>query len=341
MWYEKSGKDADVVLSTQVSIMRNIKGFQFPSKMSDADRENAMGMMRQASGNMGFNFIRCDEMDENAKKDLFNQYFCKYNFLNDNKKTAFLLGKEDGLGVTLNDKEHMAIMSFAPGDDVVTAYKAAEAVAEKFEKEMEIAYSDKMGFLTSDIRFVGTGLMISFLVALPGIEKTAGALAILSKRVEKYDWTIKPIMQVDGNKENGMYEITCIATLGVSESEVVTRAQKVISDTVKLERSCRVNIYKKKAAIIEDQFYRSYALLKYARRMETVEAISLLNWLRLGRGQIKNSEADIDWDKLNMITHRVRRDYMAVDSKGKRNPSIAADRAAGIRKALSEESERG
>ena len=58
MWYEKSGKDADVVLSTQVSIMRNIKGFQFPSKMSDADRENAMGMMRQASGNMGFNFIR-------------------------------------------------------------------------------------------------------------------------------------------------------------------------------------------------------------------------------------------------------------------------------------------
>ncbi len=341
MWYEKKGKDTDVVLSTKVTIMRNIKGFQFPAKMNDADRENAMGMMRQAAGNMGFNFIRCDEMDDNAKKDLYDQYYCKYAFLNDNKKTAFLLGQKEGLGVTLNDREHMAIESFVPGSDAVSAYKAAEEVAVNFEKNMEIAYSDKMGFLTSDIKFVGTGLQISFLVAIPGIEKTAGALMILSKRAEKYDWVISPILQADGNKENGMFEIKSIATLGVSESEMVERALRVIADVVKLERSCRVNISKKKSLIIEDQFYRSYALLSYARKIEAAEAINFLNWIRLGRGQIKDDNVKLDWDKINLLTHKVRRDYKSVDAKTKRTAATAQDRADEIRRIIEEDSERG
>ena len=232
MWYEKKGKDTDVVLSTKVTIMRNIKGFQFPAKMNDADRENAMGMMRQAAGNMGFNFIRCDEMDDNAKKDLYDQYYCKYAFLNDNKKTAFLLGQKEGLGVTLNDREHMAIESFVPGSDAVSAYKAAEEVAVNFEKNMEIAYSDKMGFLTSDIKYVGTGLQISFLVAIPGIEKTAGALMILSKRAEKYDWVISPILQADGNKENGMFEIKSIAREAGSRTKIAVYSNDPKVDAV-------------------------------------------------------------------------------------------------------------
>ena len=341
MWYERPGKDTDVVLSSKVTIVRNIKGFSFPSKMSDADRENAMGMIRQAGGNMGFNFIRCDEMDDTAKEDVFDQYYCKYNFLNSEQKTAFLLGKKEGLGVLLGDKEHISIVSFISGDDVVSAYKSAEEVAEKFEKEMEIAYSDKLGFLTSDIRYVGTGLSISFLVSLPGIEKTAGALAILSKRAEKYDWQIRPILQSDGNKEAGMFEIKSIATLGVSESDMVSRAQKVIADAVKLERSCRTNIYKKKTLIVEDQFYRSYALLRYARKIEATEVLNLLGWLRFGLDNIKESEVDLDWDTINMLTHKVRRDYTAVDSRGRKNAASAGIRADKIRKALKKDNERG
>ena len=37
MWYEKYGKEQDVVLSTKAFIVRNIKGYNFPDKMSDSD----------------------------------------------------------------------------------------------------------------------------------------------------------------------------------------------------------------------------------------------------------------------------------------------------------------
>ena len=37
MWYEKEGRDEDVVLSTKACIVRNVKGYNFPSKMDEKD----------------------------------------------------------------------------------------------------------------------------------------------------------------------------------------------------------------------------------------------------------------------------------------------------------------
>ena len=53
MWYENEGNNKDVILSTKIILSRNIKGFPFPPKMSDADRENVLGMIRQAAGKDG------------------------------------------------------------------------------------------------------------------------------------------------------------------------------------------------------------------------------------------------------------------------------------------------
>ena len=74
MWYEEKGQNTDVVLSTKVVINRNIKGFPFPVKMSDADRENVLGMVRQAAGPIGLNFVRTDELDDTAKQDLYERF---------------------------------------------------------------------------------------------------------------------------------------------------------------------------------------------------------------------------------------------------------------------------
>ena len=42
MWYEKEGRDEDVVLSTKACIVRNVKGYNFPSKMDDKDASSLL-----------------------------------------------------------------------------------------------------------------------------------------------------------------------------------------------------------------------------------------------------------------------------------------------------------
>ena len=36
MWYEKEGRDEDVVLSTKACIVRNVKGYNFPYRKDTA-----------------------------------------------------------------------------------------------------------------------------------------------------------------------------------------------------------------------------------------------------------------------------------------------------------------
>jgi len=331
MWYENEGRNTDVVLSTKVIINRNIKGFPFPPKMSDADRENVMGMARQAAGSMGLNFVRTDELDDNAKKDLYDQFFSGYAFLNSNAKTGYLLGKTEGLGVIINSTDHLSIISMVPGNDAALAYKRADDLAAKFEQCMDIAFSDRFGFLTSQIKTVGTGVQIMATLALPGIEKTQGAVQVLGQRAEKYDWQMIPMTRPDGIRENGIYILSNLATLGLTEQELIDRAAKVIDDIIKLEDSCRKNICTKKKAVIEDQYYRAYAVLKYCRRIEVPEVLTLVNWLRLGQKYIDTSDADIDSKTINKLTQKVRRNYDDYARKGARKRDASAERAALVR----------
>ena len=331
MWYEKEGNNMDVVLSTKIVLNRNIKGFPFPPKMSDADRENVLGMARQAAGSMGLNFVRTDELEDTAKADLYNQFYAGYAFLNSNAKTGYLMSKTEGLGVIINNTDHISIVSMVPGTDVVTAYKRADELAVQFEKSMDIAYTDKFGFLTSQIKSVGTGMQLMMTLALPGIEKTEGAVQVLAKRVEKYDWQMIPMTHSDGIRESGIYVLTNVATLGITEQELIDKTRKVQEDIIKLENSCRKNICTKKKGVVEDQYYRAYATLSYCRRIETAEALTLINWLRLGQNYIDTSDADLDWNKINKLTQKVRRNYTDSAVKGVRPKDRASARAAFIR----------
>ncbi len=332
MWYENEGKNKETVLSTKVIINRNIKGLPFPPKMSDADRENVFGMVRQAAGTLGLNFVRTDELDDTAKADLFNQFYSGYSFLNaKDSKTGFLLSKTEGLGVIINSTDHISIVSMVPGTDIATAYKRADDLAVKFEQTMDIAYTDKFGFLTSQIKSVGTGMQILMTLALPGIEKTEGAVQVLSRRAEKYDWQLIPMTHSDGLRESGIYVLANLATLGVTEEEILEGAQKIQTDIIKLENTCRKNIWTKKKILIEDQYYRAYATLRYCRRIEVAEALTLVNWLRLGQDYVDTSDADVNWNRINKLTQRVRRNYQDAGSKITRPKDKSTVRAKMIR----------
>ena len=45
MWYEKSGEHMDVVIATKVSVVRNVKGFNFSPKISTAESDSLLDMV--------------------------------------------------------------------------------------------------------------------------------------------------------------------------------------------------------------------------------------------------------------------------------------------------------
>lgn len=335
MWFDKNGNDKDTVLSATAVIYRNIKGFPFEAKMSSADKEVVLGMVKQAVADTDKVFIRGNELDENMTRNLYEQRLITRRFIQDRDTNAVLLDKNDeGFAVEVNGIEHLVIRKSCAGSDIRSAYKKAEEVAVMLEKKLDIAFTEKMGFLTSGISVVGTGLFLGFSVAIPGVEVTAGGIATLAKRLEKYDWSIRPAFKNEKGITGGIYVLSGTATLGVSEKDVLRRAERVISDVIKFERNCRANIYKKKAGILQDQFCRSYGLLRYCRRIEKYEAVDLLGRIRLGLEKFDTEDINIDYDRINHISNLLMSEYEDPGNQGARSVRLSKIRSDMIRRTL-------
>lgn len=334
MWYEKSGKDSDIVLYSRACIYRNIKGYPFPDKMMSGDRNSVIDVVRNAMKDSNLSFVRLDELDEKGKEELYNQYFATYEFLQDGGISAFLIGKDSDVCVTINRKEHVEIDSIRSGNDMIGAYKAASDIALELEKNADVAFSEKFGFLTSDLRLIGTAVQIGFFVAIPGIEKTQNAYRVLEDRLNKFDWKIETATAPGEAAQVSLYLVHNVATLGVSETDLLKTADQLIKELMYFERKCRKNIMRKKSMIVNDLYYRAYGLLRYARKVTTAEVMNQLSWLRLGLDSVEDDETDIDWMKLNLITHEARRDYGTVIMGGNENTQKAIRRAERVRKIL-------
>ena len=335
MWFDKHGNDEDVVLSSTAVIYRNIKGFPFASKMSTADKENILGMVKQAVADTDQVFIRGTELDENMTRTLFDQRLLAARFLDERDTNAVILDKNDeGFTTIVNGNEHLVIRKSVSGSAITEAYKGAESFAVEMEKKLDIAFTEKLGFLTSGISSIGTGMFIGASIVIPGVETTVGAMSALTKRLEKYDWVIRPAFKSDKGGTGGIYSINGMATLGVDEKEIIDRAVRVINDVVKFERSCRLNIYKKKSGIVQDQFYKSYGVLRYARRLDRNEAAEYMGRIRLGMEKFVTEDIDIDYKKVNHICNMLISDYDEAESKGKKAFTVSKLRAEKIRKTL-------
>ena len=70
-------------------------------------------------------------------------------------------------------------------------------------------------------------------------------------------------------------------TLGISEEDLLDRAETVVGHIIEEERECRRALREEKSDLFLDRLYRSYGVLTQARLMEQEEALNLLSDFRL------------------------------------------------------------
>ena len=70
--------------------------------------------------------------------------------------------------------------------------------------------------------------------------------------------------------------------MGISESEIIENLKRIVFQVVKQERKRREYMLSVSADEIEDQVFRSYGVLKYARQISSDDAMTLLSQLKFG-----------------------------------------------------------
>ena len=157
---------------------------------------------------------------------------------------------------------------------------------------LDYAFNERLGYLTTEIGHVGTGLCASVILHLPGLHLTNLISTAMSTAREKRH-TLEPVIEpkgsvpsdVDRSKGTALgdlYKLTNGSTLGRSEEETLFHLKHLATEMIKEERESRRQIMSEAPLQIEDRVGRALGLARGARLLAFHEANSVLSSLRLG-----------------------------------------------------------
>ncbi len=266
------------VLSTYVSVVRNLKDYKFTPKLEESKMAEIVDKVAAALPN--FKKVEIANLDRNVVNlPIFKS---KYN-------TALL--SEDGrVAITFFDGEHITIMSAASGYDA-DCFKRVHLVSEQLKNALNLVYNDDYGYLTSNLFSVGNGLKLSCSFALSGIVA-----------IGKIDQVKQNVHQFGFNLTNGEYDdqfvLSTGCNLGYTSSEVAAEFEKMANKLQELERDS-VKLYAStNADEIYDRYLRAVAVLKNAYLMPNDELSAHIKTLRMGLNLGYN---EVDSSKINAL----------------------------------------
>ncbi len=271
----------DIVITTRVRMARNIQGYKFPNTMTDQEADLLTEKIVEIFKEEDYSFNRIKDMKLDVKKALVEDHLISPALMDASAKGGFLLRGDKKATVMLNEEDHIRTQVILPGHNLEEAWSMANRIDDLIEKDLDYAFHEKYGYLTSCPTNVGTGLRASFMVHLPALTLTNnidGLVGILGR----IGLTIRGLYGEGSKGIGALYQISNQTTLGQSEEEIMRKLDKVINQVINREREMRVYLRINMENQLEDRVYRSLGILKFNRQISSREAMRHLSNVKLG-----------------------------------------------------------
>ncbi len=296
-WYSGQGNNSDVIVSSKIRLARNLAGMPFPCRMSDEVRKNVCKKIFAAIKNSAlageFDMIELSRLSDIEKISLAEKGIISPQLAKESRYSAVLVSKDENASIMLCEDDHIRICVMCPGQDLNWAYNEANEMDDIFIKSMNIAFDEKMGFLTSNPMNLGTGLKASMLVHIPAI-KEKGMVSSLSNMLGKLGFSINPVF----GSSSSFYEISNQISLGISEKNALDNLNSICTQIIRQERAFRSELME--FDDFEDKIFRAMGTLKMARKLKLQEFYCLISLVRLG---ISMGSFEEEYEKIGNMIH--------------------------------------
>lgn len=283
-FWHKSGQMSDIVLSTRLSLLRNQSELPFSSQYTEDELEKIrtplVAFKNQSKFSPEVEFYKISDVAEYDRR-LLRELDVLSEEMEKNSDGFFAFHRKGHFSMTGGGRDHYTIQVIRPGMAIYDGYKDLVAIDDEFNNFVPYAFSDKFGYLTSDLDNSGTGLKIVTLLHLP-ILNLMGTITEVKKMSEEIGAVFSSVTG-DKNKNYGsFYTVTNKGGAGQSEMDIIELVDDVVKMIVDLETETRDDYVSDFSLRLEDLVWRSYGILKYARSISYVEALEYLSTLRLG-----------------------------------------------------------
>jgi len=279
-----------IILSTRVSISRNLANYKFPSSCSTEEKNQLIGIIRDCASKIDklsdLCFLKVSKISDIQKLVMVNDYQIDDDFISKMPGRGILLMprhsiRENAIAIPLCWDDHIRIQISGPGNIIDKSYSSAVEIEKLFESRLLFSFDKQWGYLTSNPASLGTALEISLMVHLPALA-ISPEIADFIKNLTKIGYAIGGFSGKDSEVVGNLFRISSSKTLGKSEEDIVEEMHAICLNIVDEEKSSRRELIKKDPLGAKDNVCRSFGLLKYAKILSFEEALELLSILRLG-----------------------------------------------------------
>ncbi|MEW6727458.1 protein arginine kinase [Desulforudis sp. 1088] len=303
-WMRDGASDGDVVVSSRIRLARALADYPFPHRLTPEAAEEivhavelAVKDRRLAEAVGGLELSRAAELSSLERQILVEKHLASPAFFQGPAEgRAIGLSDDESVSIMVNEEDHLRIQVLAPGLQLEQALEKANVVDDALERTLDYAYSESIGYLTACPTNVGTGLRASLMLHLPGLAITGQVRQVLAT-IGKLGLTVRGLYGEGTEAAGNLFQISNQITLGRAEEEIVQNLVAVCRQIIDQERAARRLLHQERPEIVEDRVWRAYGILRYARLLNSREAIQYLSDVRLGidLGIIKDVSPSMAW----------------------------------------------
>ncbi|NBX24601.1 MAG: ATP--guanido phosphotransferase [Planctomycetes bacterium] len=330
---EACGPQSDVVVRSRIRLARNLAGFPFVGRASDAQRHEVMQLVTRASQGEGLAWVNMAQTSPEERQLLVERHLVSRHFAESPVPRTVGIDPGESLSVMVNEEDHLRIQTILPGLRLREAFDRAHAFDDAVEGRVDFAFSSRWGYLTACPTNVGCGLRVGVMLHLPGLRYT-GEMERVKRAAKDMHLAVRGFYGEGSEAVGNLYQVSNQVTLGSSEDDLLHRfAEETVPQLVDYERSARRLLLESNRPLLEDKVHRAIATLRAARLLGAEEATKLLANVRLGICMAMLPDLGLDMVQRLMLqvqpAHLARLDPAAADEdKGR------LARAALVRKAL-------
>ena len=301
-WYESSGKDSDVVISTRIRLARNLNDYPFPIRMNLQQKNEVVDLvfdaLKHSSDNalVHLKFCKLDTISRDELLSLVENRVISHEMISyDIQGKAVVFDEGYNISIMINEEDHIRIQTIKEGEALKKTFELADKIDNLLTEQLDIAFDDQLGYLTQCPTNLGTGMRCSLMLHLPALMET-GEITRITSNLSKLGIVVRG-SHGEGSKVEGAYfQISNQISLGLSEYEAISNLSALSSQIIEKERNCRKGLLSN--VTFEDKVFRALGVLKYSRQLSYSEFIDKISYVRLAvsEGKISGVELkDIDF----------------------------------------------
>ena len=287
-WFESIDSRNSNVIYSRVRLARNWDEYVFPSRMTPTQCGQMVDRLREGLKDLKdpegreYSYSQLDQMQELEKLALRERRILNMASVNKKEPAGLFLSGDEGSSIVLGGDDHIRLQMLAPGLRLDELWQRADAMDDYVNERFSYAFDEKYGYLTSFPTNVGTGLRACAVLHLPTLSQVRKFQSIVAD-MSRFGTAIRGLYGEGSDNYGSLYEVSNQRTLGQSEKEIVELVSKAAAQLNNQETRVRNVTLNTQRLEREDEAYKSYGVLRYARKIAEKDARIFISQLMAGK----------------------------------------------------------